>query len=103
MKKTDIVPTNFIESIIFDDLNSGKHDKILTRFPPEPNGYLHVGHAKSLAINFGIKNKFGGTCYLRYDDTNPEKEEKEYIIDILKRSFKKPKGEIFSCQKKGAM
>jgi len=87
LKKTDIVPTNFIESIIVDDLNSGKHDKILTRFPPEPNGYLHVGHAKSLAINFGIKNKFGGTCYLRYDDTNPEKEEKEYV-DSIKEDIK---------------
>jgi glutaminyl-tRNA synthetase len=63
--------TNFIESIINEDLAIGKHTKIVTRFPPEPNGYLHIGHAKSLSINFGIKEKYIGKCNLRYDDTNP--------------------------------
>ena len=64
-------PSNFIEDIIVEDLVTGKHDKIITRFPPEPNGYLHIGHAKAICINFGIKEKFGGECNLRFDDTNP--------------------------------
>lgn len=74
--------TNFIESIINEDLAIGKHTKIVTRFPPEPNGYLHVGHAKSLSINFGIKEKYSGKCNLRYDDTNPTKEDIEYVESI---------------------
>lgn len=73
---------NFIEEIIISDLDSGKHTSIYTRFPPEPNGYLHIGHAKSLSINFGIKNKFKGKCNLRFDDTNPTKEEVEYVESI---------------------
>lgn len=74
--------TNFIETIIENDLESGKHTEIITRFPPEPNGYLHVGHAKSLCINFGIKEKYKGKCNLRFDDTNPTKEDVEYVESI---------------------
>lgn len=75
-------PSNFLATLIEDDLNSGKHDKIVTRFPPEPNGYLHIGHAKSICVNFGLAEQFGGVCNLRFDDTNPEKEEQEYIDSI---------------------
>lgn len=73
---------NFIEDIIEEDLASGKHAKIITRFPPEPNGYLHIGHAKALCINFGIKEKYNGECNLRFDDTNPAKEDVEYMESI---------------------
>lgn len=76
--------TNFIEEIINNDLESGKHSEIITRFPPEPNGYLHIGHAKSLCINFGMKEKYHGKCNLRYDDTNPAKEDVEYVDSIKK-------------------
>ena len=76
--------TNFIEDIINNDLESGKHSEIITRFPPEPNGYLHIGHAKSLCINFGMKEKYNGKCNLRYDDTNPAKEDVEYVDSIKK-------------------
>lgn len=78
----EIESSNFIEDIIIDDLKSGKHTKIITRFPPEPNGYLHIGHAKAICINFGIKEKFKGECNLRFDDTNPVKEDIEYINSI---------------------
>ena len=73
---------NFIEEIINSDLASGKVSSIYTRFPPEPNGYLHIGHAKSLCINFGIKGKYNGKCNLRFDDTNPSKEDTEYVESI---------------------
>lgn len=73
---------NFIEEIIDEELSSGKVNKIITRFPPEPNGYLHIGHAKALCINFGIKQKYGGECNLRFDDTNPVKEDVEYVESI---------------------
>jgi glutaminyl-tRNA synthetase len=76
-------PTNFIRNIIQDDLNSGKYTAIQTRFPPEPNGYLHIGHAKSICLNFGVAEDFGGFCNLRFDDTNPEKEEDEYVDAII--------------------
>ena len=75
---------NFIEEIIENDLATGKHSEIVTRFPPEPNGYLHVGHSKSLCINFGIKEKYNGRCNLRFDDTNPTKEDVEYVESIKK-------------------
>ncbi len=74
--------TNFIEEIINKDLESGAVKEIVTRFPPEPNGYLHIGHAKSLCINFGMKEKYGGKCNLRYDDTNPSKEDVEFVNSI---------------------
>lgn len=73
---------NFIEEIIAADLAAGKHKSILTRFPPEPNGYLHIGHAKSICLNFGLAQKFNGATNLRFDDTNPEKEETEYVESI---------------------
>ena len=73
---------NFIEEIIEEDLESGKVNEIITRFPPEPNGYLHIGHAKSLCINFGMKEKYHGKCNLRFDDTNPVKEDVEYMESI---------------------
>jgi len=75
--------TNFLEQIIIDDLKSGRVKTVATRFPPEPNGYLHIGHAKSICLNFGLAEKFGGTCNLRFDDTNPEKEEPEYEKAII--------------------
>ena len=75
-------PSDFIRDIVAADLASGKHAKIHTRFPPEPNGYLHIGHAKSICLNFGIAREFGGTCNLRMDDTNPAKEEAEYVESI---------------------
>ena len=78
---------NFLEEIIEEDLKSGKCDSILTRFPPEPNGYLHLGHAKSLCINFGLAQKYGGKTNLRYDDTNPTKEDTEYV-DAIKEDIK---------------
>jgi glutaminyl-tRNA synthetase len=75
-------PLNFIEKIIEADLASGKTKQVHTRFPPEPNGYLHIGHAKSICLNFGLAKKFGGVCNLRFDDTNPEKEDVEYVESI---------------------
>ena len=78
---------NFIEQMIENDLKSGKHQAIQTRFPPEPNGYLHIGHAKSIHLNFGLAEKFNGKCNLRFDDTNPEKEDVEYV-DSIKSNVK---------------
>src|SRR5215831_4880888 len=73
---------NFIEEIIEADLAAGKHKTIATRFPPEPNGYLHLGHAKSICLNFGLALKYGGKTNLRFDDTNPVTEETEYVEGI---------------------
>jgi glutaminyl-tRNA synthetase len=73
---------DFIRQIVISDLQRGKHTSIRTRFPPEPNGYLHIGHAKSICLNFGIARDFGGVCHLRYDDTNPVKEDVEYVDSI---------------------
>ena len=75
---------HFIEQIILDDLKNGVVKEIRTRFPPEPNGYLHIGHAKSICLNFGLAEQFGGTCNLRFDDTNPAKEETEYVESIMR-------------------
>ncbi len=76
-------PSNFIRDIIIRDLESGKHDTVITRFPPEPNGFLHIGHAKSICLNFGLAQEFNGRCHLRFDDTNPTKEAKEYVDAIM--------------------
>ena len=74
--------SNFIQDIIVNDLQTGKRDHVLTRFPPEPNGYIHIGHAKSICLNFGTAKKFGGFTNLRFDDTNPTKEDVEYVDSI---------------------
>src|SRR5438270_11258656 len=76
------VGRDFIRDIVQADLDQHKYKEIVTRFPPEPNGYLHIGHAKSIALNFGIAQEFSGRCNLRFDDTNPTKEEQEYIDSI---------------------
>ena len=78
----EIISNNFIKNIIVDDLETGKHDHIITRFPPEPNGYLHIGHAKSICLNFGLAKEFNGTVNMRFDDTNPLKEDEEYDNSI---------------------
>ena len=78
---------DFIRDIVRADLDAGRHKAIVTRFPPEPNGYLHIGHAKSICLNFGVAQEFGGRCNLRFDDTNPTKEEQEYI-DAIERDVR---------------
>jgi len=84
MNEVDSSPSNFIRDVILSDRANGKHDgHVRTRFPPEPNGYLHVGHAKSIMLNFGLAEEFGGECNLRFDDTNPTKEETEYVDAII--------------------
>ena len=78
----DSVRNDFIRQIVREDLASGKHTAIRTRFPPEPNGYLHIGHAKAICLDFGIAEEFGGTCNLRFDDTNPAKEDPAFVRAI---------------------
>lgn len=87
MENTERETLNFIEEIVAGDLKSGKYKSITTRFPPEPNGYLHIGHAKSICLNFGIAKKYGGKTNLRFDDTNPVKEDTEYV-DSIKEDIK---------------
>ncbi|WP_213992807.1 glutamine--tRNA ligase [Sodalis sp. dw_96] len=87
MSEAEARPTNFIRQIIDEDLATGKHSSVHTRFPPEPNGYLHIGHAKSICLNFGIANDYQGKCNLRFDDTNPAKEDIEYV-DSIKQDVK---------------
>src|SRR6059058_4351329 len=86
MTETAVAETNtgrdFIRDIIAADLAAKRHSTVVTRFPPEPNGYLHIGHAKSICLNFGVAREFGGRCHLRFDDTNPTKEEQEFIDAI---------------------
>ena len=81
------VQKNFLEEIIENDLASGRVESVMTRFPPEPNGYLHIGHAKSICLNFGLARKYGGRTNLRFDDTNPVKEDTEYV-DSIKEDIK---------------
>ncbi|HYV95711.1 MAG TPA: glutamate--tRNA ligase family protein, partial [Chitinophagales bacterium] len=78
----EVKSKNFLEEIIEEDLKSGKYQTIQTRFPPEPNGYLHIGHAKSICLNFGLADSYGGKTNLRFDDTNPSTEETEYVDSI---------------------
>lgn len=84
MSEVENRPTNFIRQIIDTDLSSGKHNSVQTRFPPEPNGFLHIGHAKAICLNFGIAQDYKGLCNLRFDDTNPEKEDIDYVHAIKK-------------------
>src|SRR5512133_725971 len=79
--------TDFIRAAIVEDLKSGRFDRVHTRFPPEPNGYLHIGHAKAICIDFGVAEEFGGCCNLRFDDTNPVKEDVEYV-DAIKQDIR---------------
>ena len=81
-KKTSGKTTNFIRNVIDEDLSTGKHKTVVTRFPPEPNGYLHIGHAKSICLNFGTAKDYDGWCNLRFDDSNPAKEKQIYIDSI---------------------
>ncbi len=78
---------DFIRDIIREDLDARRHSTVVTRFPPEPNGYLHIGHAKAICLNFGVAQEFGGRCHLRFDDTNPTKEEQEFI-DAIERDVR---------------
>ena len=82
--KNSSKPINFIENKIKSDLENGVVKRVITRFPPEPNGFLHIGHAKSICLNFGLADKYGGDCNLRFDDTNPEAEDQRFVDAIIK-------------------
>ena len=82
MNKSKATPNHFIRSIVKNDIANGKQESVYTRFPPEPNGYLHLGHAKAICLNFGLAEDMEGRCNLRFDDTNPEKESTEYMESI---------------------
>ena len=100
MEEKEVMASNFIHDFIDEDLENGVYTHVQTRFPPEPNGYLHIGHAKAICINFGTAKKYGGTCNLRFDDTNPQKEDMEYVESIredIAKACPCPSGpEVFS-------
>ena len=83
MSQEEAPALDFVRQRIKNDLEQGRVQQVGTRFPPEPNGYLHIGHAKSICLNFGIAKSFAGTCNLRFDDTNPSKEDQEYVDSII--------------------